>query len=102
MTKPRSHYVDSQHPRFYHITSRCVRRAFLLGVDPVSGENHDHRKTVILRRLKHLSRYFTVQIMGYAIMSNHFHLTIYYDPNGAQQWTDEAPFPADWWTMQSS
>lgn len=89
MTKPRSHYVDPNNIRFYHITSRCVRRAFLLGKDPLSGINHDSRKVVFLRRLKHLSRYFTVDVMGYAIMTNHFHLVIRYDPKASQAWSDE-------------
>ena len=89
MTKPRSHYVDPRNARFYHLTSRCVRRAFLLGQDPVSNRNHHHRKNIFLKRLKQLARYFTVDIMGYAIMSNHIHLVVRFDPNGAVHWTDE-------------
>ena len=89
MTKPRSHYVDSQQPRFYHIGSRCVRRAWLLGKDPLTNRNHDHRKTVFLNRLKHLCRFFSVSVMGYAIMSNHFHLVVQYDPLESQSWDDE-------------
>ena len=89
MTKPRSHYVDAQHPRFYHITSRCVRRAFLLGKDARTGKNFTYRKAAFLNRLKHLSRFFPVQVMGYTIMSNHFHLVIHYDPKEALTWEDE-------------
>ncbi len=89
MTKPRSHFIDEDHPRFYHIASRCVRRAYLLGTEPRSGRNHDHRKTVFLDRLKLLARHFTVNVMAYATMSNHFHLVVYYDPNGGRHWSAE-------------
>ena len=27
-----------------HVMNRVVRRCFLLGTDPVSGQNYDHRK----------------------------------------------------------
>ena len=89
MTKPRSHYVDAHHARYYHVTSRCVRRAFLLGADPLTKINHDNRKAVFHRRLKHLAQFFTIDVMGYALMSNHFHLVVRYDPNGANEWCDE-------------
>ena len=89
MTKPRSHYVDTLQPRFYHLGSRCVRRAWLLGKDPLTKRNYDHRKLVFLNRLKHLSKFFSVEIMGYAIMSNHFHLVVHFDPLEAQTWDDE-------------
>ena len=89
MTKPRSHYVDPHHARYYHITSRCVRRAFLLGSDPITGKDYNHRKAVFLQRLKHLSHFFSVNIMAYAIMSNHFHIVVYFDPNGTKHLSDE-------------
>lgn len=89
MTKPRSYYVDSEHARYYHITSRCVRRAWLMGEDPLTGADHEFRKTILLHRIKHLSRFFAVEIMGYALMSNHFHLVVRYDPKQADTWSDE-------------
>ena len=89
MTKPRSAYVDPDHARYYHVTSRCVRRAWLLGQDPDTGTNYNHRKQVFLNYLKHLSRFFTVEVMGYAIMSNHFHLVVRYDPSTSFAWDDE-------------
>ncbi len=89
MTRPRSHYVDSTRAGFYHVTSRCVRRAWLMGDDPLTGNNYDHRKALLLNRLKHLSRYFAIEVMGYAIMSNHFHLVVKYDPVLADSWSDE-------------
>ena len=89
MTKPRSHYVDSNHARFYHLTSRCVRRAWLLGEDPDTGTNYNHRKELFLNHLKHLTRFYPVDVMGYAMMSNHFHLVVRYDPKASLEWDDE-------------
>jgi REP element-mobilizing transposase RayT len=37
----------------------------------------------------HLARYFAVEIDAFAIMSNHFHLVVYYDPIECTRWTDE-------------
>ncbi|MCZ6888959.1 MAG: hypothetical protein O7H39_10740 [Gammaproteobacteria bacterium] len=35
----------------------------------------------------HLARYYAVEIDGYAIMANHFHLAVYFDPTVAQTWS---------------
>ena len=87
MATPRSQLVDPEAPLVYHIVSRCVRRAWLCGTD--AGQNYDHRKVWLESRLIRLSAAFAVELYGYAIMSNHFHLILRYDPSAATQWTDE-------------
>ncbi len=89
MTKPRSHYVDAEIARYYHVTSRCVQRAWLFGKDPLTGKNHNHRKPVFLNRMHDLAQFFAVEIMGYAVMSNHFHIVLHYDPLEHRRWSDE-------------
>ncbi|MEM7100252.1 MAG: hypothetical protein AAF541_18435 [Pseudomonadota bacterium] len=89
MTKPRSHYVDPENVGIYHITSRVVQRGFLLGDDPITGQNYDHRKALLLNRLKHLARFFPIKIYSYSVMDNHFHLVARYDPKEAARWSDE-------------
>lgn len=89
MATPRSKLVDSRTPLFYHIVSRCVRGAFLTGKDKRTGRDYTHRKQWIIDRIKHLAPSFAVDVYGYAIMSNHFHLVIYYDPQAARTWCDE-------------
>ena len=72
----------------YHLVSRCVRRSWLCGTDPLTRRNYDHRKSWLERRLLRLSSTFAVELYGYAIMSNHFHLVIRYHPTAAATWSD--------------
>lgn len=89
MTTARAHLVDAEKPGSYHIVSRCVRRAFLCGEDPDTGQDYSHRRKWIEQRMFHLSRYYAVEIDGYAIMANHFHLAVYFDPTVAKAWSSE-------------
>jgi REP element-mobilizing transposase RayT len=72
----------------YHCIARCVRRAFLCGVDSYSGRDYSHRKAWILDRLRALAGLFGVEVCGYAIMSNHLHLVLRNRPDSVEQWSD--------------
>ena len=89
MATPRSQLVDDQLPLYYHLVSRCVQRAWLCGRDPVSGKDYSYRKGRIIKRLRHLAQFFAVEVAAYAIMANHFHLVVYYDPKACEAWSDE-------------
>jgi REP element-mobilizing transposase RayT len=89
MATPRSQLIDSEYPMHYHLVSRCVRKSWLCGLDPKSRKNYEHRKTWLRNRLLHLARCFAVAIDAYAIMSNHFHLVVYFDPRESFSWSDE-------------
>ncbi|MCX7401283.1 MAG: hypothetical protein NT138_26660, partial [Planctomycetales bacterium] len=56
-----------------HCINRCVRRAFLCGKDELTGKNYDHRRELIRNRLEFLAGVMGIEVLGYAIMSNHFH-----------------------------
>ena len=66
---PRHAIVDGDEMGIYHCIARCVRRAFLCGVDPLTGKNHDHRKEWILGRLQQLASFFAIEVCGYAVLS---------------------------------
>lgn len=88
MTAPRSQLVDPSTPGFYHCASRCVRRAFLCGVDHYTGRNFEHRKAWVEQRLFEIAEVFSVGVYAYAIMSNHLHVVLHVDPDAAQAWSD--------------
>jgi len=89
VTVARGVLVDVGVTPYYHYISRCVRRAFLCGEDPLSGRNFDHRKLWLVERVKVLSRIFAIDICAYAAMSNHFHLVLRIDRERASGF-DEA------------
>ena len=89
MTVPREELVDETTSNFYHCWSRCVRRAFLCGNDPVSGKSFEHRRGWIENRLAYLVTVFAVDLGAYAIMANHYHAVLRNRPDIAQNWSAE-------------
>lgn len=89
MPKPRRLLVDLHSTPFYHCISRCVRRAYLCGNDPLTGMNFDHRKQWLIDRMKTLARIFAIDICSYCTMSNHFHLVLRIDADRGRRLSDE-------------
>ena len=73
----------------YHRIARCVRRAFLSGVDPLTKHDYDYRKEWIRERLELLASVFAIDICGYAVMSNHLHVVLRARPDVVRDWSDE-------------
>ena len=71
-----------------HVMNRTVRRCFLLGDDPLTGKNYDHRKQWIDDQLIHQARFFGIDLLCQAIMSNHFHLVLRSRPDVVAEWDD--------------
>jgi REP element-mobilizing transposase RayT len=76
MTRPRTVLISLADTPYYHITSRCVRRAFLCGVDHYSGQSYEHRRQWVVDRIRLLSSLFAIDVCSYAAMSNHYHLVL--------------------------
>jgi REP element-mobilizing transposase RayT len=74
---------------YYHIVSRCVRRAWLWGYDTYAGKDYSHRKLWVMQRLRHLGNTFAIDLCAYAIMSNHYHLVLRVDRERAAQWSTD-------------
>jgi hypothetical protein len=88
MGLPRSRYVQEGVEGVYHCYSRCVRRAFLFGVDPVTGQDYSHRKTWIVDRLKFLAGIFAIDVCAYAVEANHSHQLLRTRPDIAASWSN--------------
>ena len=88
MTTARKEIVQEGAEGVYHCISRCVRRAFLCGIDSYSGKSFEHRKDWVQSRLKLMSSGFAIEIMAFAVMSNHVHVVLRTRPDLTQNWTD--------------
>ena len=88
MTIARSRQISLQDTPYYHVVSRCVRRAFLCGEDAHSGQSYEHRRQWVVDKLGQLSRLFAIGICAYAVMSNHYHLVLKVDPDTAANWSE--------------
>jgi hypothetical protein len=71
-----------------HVIARVVRRCFLLGDDPVSGKNFDHRKVWIEDRLRQLAAAFGIDLLVFTCLSNHLHLVLRSRPDVVATWDD--------------
>jgi len=88
MTSARHCLIDLESTPYYHLVSRCVRRSFLCGDDPLTGKNFDHRKQWLVDRIKILGDIFSMDVCAYAAMSNHYHLILHMDLDQSKQWSD--------------
>ncbi len=89
MALPRSKYVQEGQEGVYHCFSRCVRRAFLYGFDPLTGRDFSHRKALLVKRLRHLAAVFAIEVCAYAVLANHYHLILRTRPDMVELWSDE-------------
>jgi hypothetical protein len=66
-----------------------VRRAWLCGEDPYTGQSFEHRRQWVLGRMRELVDIFAIDVCAYAILSNHFHIVLHVDAEKAKGWTDQ-------------
>ena len=88
MTVPRRIQISLDHTPYYHCTTRCVRRAYLCGRDRHTGKDFGHRKQWLENRMANLSQIFAVDLLAYAIMSNHYHIVVSLRPSKSDTWSD--------------
>ena len=88
MAIARSHSVDLSVTPYYHCVSRCVRQAYLCGKDARSGADYEHRRGWVRDRLRFLAGVFAVDVLAYAVMSNHLHAVVRVDVGRAEAWSE--------------
>ena len=88
MPRPRRTQISVEDTPWYHAVTRCVRKAWLTGVDPNTGQSYEHRREWVESQLLKLGAIFAIDIAAYAVMSNHLHLVLRIDIELANSWTD--------------
>lgn len=83
MTVARSQLVDVNVTPWYHVISKTVRGAWLL------GQGQQDRKQWIESRLEELSGIFAIEIAGFAVLDNHMHVLVRLCPEVVATWTAE-------------
>jgi hypothetical protein len=86
MPKPRKAQISLDATPYYHCVTRCVRRAFLCGEDAITGKSFEHRRGWIREKLFVLAEVFSIDLAGYAIMSNHLHVLLFIDDITVRPW----------------
>ncbi|QDV26582.1 hypothetical protein [Aureliella helgolandensis] len=71
-----------------HVMNRVVRRCFLMGEDPVSGKNFDHRKRWIEAELVRSAASFGIDLIAFSLLCNHMHMVLRSRPDVVETWTD--------------
>ncbi|MGL6312883.1 transposase [Vibrio sp. WXL103] len=86
MPTARSQQISLEDTAYYHCVSRCVRKAFLCGVDEVTGQSYEHRRGWVEDKLLQLADVFAIDVCAYAVMSNHTHLVLHVNKQQALSW----------------
>jgi len=87
MPKPRKEQVSLEATPYYHCVSRCVRRAFLCGIDLSTSESYEHRRGWLENELLKQAQIFAIDVAAYAIMSNHYHVVLHINKQQADAWS---------------
>lgn len=95
MPQARKNQISLDATTHYHCISRCVRRHFLCGQDPLTGKDFSHRRDWIRTRIFELSEIFSIGICSYAVMSNHLHVVLRVNQEQALEW-DEHEVASRW------
>ncbi len=71
-----------------HTVQRCVRRAFLMEPNNPEKKNYLNRRQWVRDKLKALASVYAIDILNYAILSNHVHLVIRNRPDVVAKWSN--------------
>jgi hypothetical protein len=86
---PRAEQFDPNQICIVHLIQRCVRKSFLTGFDETTGKDYSHRREWIRCRMERLASVFGIDILTYAILSNHLHLVARTRPDVVKEWSDK-------------
>lgn len=85
----RGEYLNPDEIQVVHAVQRCVRQAFLCGIDKNSGNNYEHRRQWIRDRFEFLASVFGIDCLTYTVLSNHLHIVLRSRPDVVKSWSDK-------------
>lgn len=88
MPRARNTIISLDDTPYYHCVARCVRRAFLCGVDHYTGNDYEHRRQWLEDKLHSTAAAFAIKLCAYAVMSNHYHVVLHIRVDLASEWSD--------------
>ena len=94
----RGEYLNPNEVQVVHCVQRCVRQAYLCGLDKNTGNDYEHRRGWIRDRFEMLASVFAVDCLTYAVMSNHLHVVLRSRPDVVKQWSDD-DVARRWWKL---
>ncbi len=83
----RTEVIDETQVGIYHALNRCVRRGHLCGHD--GNKDYSHRRQWIEDRIRFLASTFLIDILGFGVMSNHFHTVLRNRPDLVERLSDQ-------------
>lgn len=94
----RSEICSTEEVQVFHLVNRCVRRTLLCGHDQQTGKDFSHRKEWIRQRLEELAAIFGLDVLSFAVLSNHLHVVVRTRPDVVKSWTD-LDVARRWWNL---
>jgi len=82
-----------------HVFNKTIRGSFLQGVDKLTGKDFSHRKGIMEKRIRFLSKFFSIDVCGYAILSNHYHIILRGRPDRSTLWSTRQVALNWWWVF---
>jgi REP element-mobilizing transposase RayT len=95
---PRRKQINEHEVGIYHCWNGCVQQRWLLGRDKQSGKPFGHRKRWVERELKRLAKGFAIDVVGFSVMSSHFHVILRNRPDLVADYDDEEVVRR-WWLI---
>ena len=86
---PRAEQFDPNEVCIVNLIQRCVRKSYLTGFDQATGKDYSHRREWIRSRMERLASVFGIDVLSYAILSNHLHIVARTRPDIIRDWSDQ-------------